>query len=285
MCWFVVNANNMAAVRADHHSILWHLSSGHKNVNSNNNADCTISITNPGYTNHVTKLVPLTIVIPNFFNNIDQYHNHLDVFLDPPIDAMTDVGRIAKVDTVPVPIDVPVGNYTLPDLVAKINTELAFINIVLAYDDTKKRISFKNNNTHSVSVTTAAPSVHNLLNVLGIDKTLVIPASGILFAPNTPRMAHNHLVFIHSHRLAQAHGVSVVNKNLVDCVSMVNIPHGTAALKECKTDMYATDIEFHTDTERLQTIDFFLTDQWMRRLELPDNVHWHIVFKCYSRGP
>ena len=275
----------MAAVRADHHSILWHLSSGHKNANSPNNADCTISISNPGYTNHVTKLIPLSIVIPNFFNNVDQYHNHLDVFVNPPVDVMTDVGRLSKVDTRPVLVDVPIGNYTVPELVTALNTQLAAIQVVVAYDATKKRLSFKNSSANSVSVTTAVPSVHNLLNILGIDKTLVVPASTTVLAPNTPLMAHNHLVFIHSHRLAQAHGVSVVNKNLVDCVSMVNVPYGTAALKECTTDMYATDIEFHTDTERLQTIDFFLTDQWMRKLELPSNVHWHVVFKCYSRGP
>ena len=277
----------MSRIRADHNSVLLHLSSCNKTRQLDDNANCDIAIYNPGYTNNITKMIPLMISIPNMFNNVADGHDSIRLFTDPHIVKMGDIDRMLRHDGNGTLIQLPHGNYNMTELVAALGAELtkAAAGLTVAYDAAAKRITFANSGAHEIVLTQNETSHNDIRLLLGLADSTVIPAGGTASGVAPPKLAFVDHVFVHSHRLCQARGVSVTNESLLDVVPLTNVPYGSMALTECKTDNFCKDIEFHTDTERLQDIDIQLTDQHMRQLSLPFNYHWNILLKCWHRGP
>jgi len=253
-------------VIANQQSHFLHVSSRHnKSVVEANNANILVRYNNNHVTSHVSKIVPVYVSIPHLFHNVDQYHNKLIVD-----------NQLYTIDE---------GNYTPQEFADAWESALIPANILFEYD----------NETFGFvlgldAVTISQPNSFGALTMMGWDVDTFSaqpgPVPGLrVSAPNKPAMAPLTSIFVHSSRIGNGQSSSDGVETFIDVIDVTQVPYGGTISLQNMIGIYGRDIEFMTDTERLQEIDFQLKDQHHRQLYLPTNQHWEIVFKTYAHAP
>jgi len=254
------------------------VSSNDKTSDSLNNADFKVRLGDSYFSQQVSGISVVSCTVPNIIYNINQYNNTLSVSKDP-IDLLKGVSTIT----------VPIGQYTITELLSAITTQILQadqvppLNITITQDSLTQKIKFTDTIRFIFYNTTQYPST--IWSVLGFDSHVqqisIFEAGPNLWtvrAPYIPNLSGSQYVNILSN-LSENNSIDGQGvKSLLEIVSFYDTPFGSMHTQTANTAEYATIM--YTQPRNLNNVIIKLVDEKYRPIDI-ENFPVTIVLKIY----
>ena len=242
-------------------------------INSKNRLSESISSSNFSYNIgtaiEIQELALKSVSLPNTAYNINKYNNFFNF----------NVGGVDKT------IIIPVGQYNLADLIAKMITLMLSQGVVATITQNLQtyKLTF---NFPAVSVIYVAPTLLSYylgFNIPNITSYPTIPIASII-APNVPILQGTMNYYIASRTLGQ--GVNALLFNAVRNLSIIavipnNVPFGSI-IQYVPSDILL-DLKLYASKQNIQQIDIVILDTNFNIVDL-NGSDVELTFKCYLKS-
>lgn len=256
------------------------ISSDDKDNGSVSNSNFKVTLKERYSTQSVDRISVAEIIVPNCFYNISDGDTKKG---NGPANniLLIDYSEIKT----QININIPAGQYNILQLIATLQTTINNAlttygaSVIITRDDITNLLSF----TFSNSGTYTFLSISPMASVLGFNSNLTYtPSTFIITMSYPPDLSGINSVYIHSEALSDGSGIDA-NKgiiNLVDAVSLHNVPYGTFAYKQTTDDAFA--LINYTMPRNLNVIDIRLRDREGNLLDIGTKRLTLIIKMYYS---
>jgi len=250
-------------------SALLYLSTEHAVANDPDLGRWKFNINNTIYMDKAIKIVPTTVSVPNIFPNVNIYNNKFSVTDD--LDVTTNY-------------EIKVGQYTLDELVAELNT--FDVDIIFSTVDSKVNLLID----FPATFRTEGPDTDffdligwtRIANAVNGGHEVLAPST--VTGPDVVNLGGEKMVFLVCDHVAPGnliYGADGMPYDVFSAVSFHDVEYGQTSTFRA-ADVHVDDISFkgHSD---LCTLVMELKDSKMRVLPMPSNYHIRVVFKVFHR--
>ena len=175
-------------------------------------------------------------------------------------------------------VTIPRGQYTASELFTALNVAWAGALVFTDIDAPATKGLMTVENTDLVTYTLLS-TPGSLVEMLGITSDLAIPPTTTVQTTVTRNISGPHMIFFHSNRIGHGnflHGDGR-SHNIFETLDLTKVNYGEQASKDIQ-DVHMNIITFD-GPEELSDIDVYVTDERMRRLELPPTSKIDIIFR------
>lgn len=229
------------------------ISSDDKDRDSVSNSNFKVTLKERYATQAIDRISIAEIIVPNAFYNISD--GSADAGNGPANNELILEQKVG----LPLYITIPMGQYNVIQFIATLqaNINLAIVgdSVVITRNDITNLLTF----TFLIG-TYIFSGLSSIAPVIGFINS-VINGPLIYIMPYPPDLSGINSVYIHSEALSDGSGIDA-NKgiiNLVDSVSLHNVPYGTFAYKQTTDDVFA--LINYTMPRNLNVIDIRLRDR------------------------
>lgn len=224
------------------------------NPSSSNQYDFTVNFDSSDL-NQSTRVVLKSITVPNTQYNINTNNNTIDY------------NGVSSVS-------IPVGNYSLSELITAIETAFSAINVVVvSQDNTTKKL------TLTFTSNIVLDDTSSMKYVLGFIDTTSSATAQVM--PNLPSLEGLQKVFVKSSKLSNSSAMIDSSKQSLNIFTEIDIdvPFGYFAHRFID-DLHTSDELTFSQPKNLTDIDIKLYDQDLNPLELNGH-HFEMVLKVF----
>ena len=246
-------------------SALFFVSTEHATHRVADKARFTVNVGNSIFIDKAVRIVPFSISLPHVFPNVNSYRNF-----------WIEVGGSSFAE-----YEIPVGQYTLTELIAALNATATDITWAVAVDG---RVTLQSAGGLDQIFEIAA--YEDWFEMLGftqaVGDVLIVDGTNLMTADSLPYMGGEQIVFISCDKLAPANMIHAKDGTPYDIVASASL-HDTEygqVYHNRSDDTKLGDIEYQSHNQ-FDTMIIELFDSRMRLLAFPSNQHLHMTFKVY----
>jgi len=240
-----------------------------------NQGEFKINIGNSIFIEKALVAVPIKAVMTNIFPNVTKYNNTIEIGVSGP--------------GTPSTITVPIGFYSLDELIVALNTATAvfFGAFVVWSKSTDNKIEITN--TAGTSITVSGPTEFwDLIGVIhpisdadfAIDD---IPNGQTAIADYLPALQGERVVHVECDKLSHGNLISSRDgkpHDILITIPLAETAYGfTKIFSPAASDMYSVQYKYTNSLS--STLDFRLLDSRLRVLDYPNNQHFHLLLKVH----
>jgi len=235
------------------------ISSDDKDNGSVSNSNFKVTLKERYATQSVDRISVAEIIVPNCFYNISDGDSKK---------GNGPANNILLIDysemKTQISVTISAGQYNILQLISTLQTAInnaviTFLaSVVISRDDITNLLTFTFSNAGTYTFLSISPMAPVLGFISNISYT---PTTSIIVMTYPPDLSGINSVYIHSEALSDGSGIDA-NKgiiNLVDAVSLHNVPYGTFAYKQTTDDVFA--LINYTMPRNLNVIDIRLRDR------------------------
>lgn len=226
------------------------------------------------------------VIVQHLFMNVNDHNNWYEMQYH---DSVGPLGRHRYT--------IPVGQYTLAQLLAVMNTRPISAGLSLTYTEIISHgihigapdSSDTDRIPGTLNIKSAAPAfrfpitlypggLHELLGI-SVDIDIATADDTLWRTPSQVNLAGPEMLFLHSRTLAPGNFIHGDGRtyNVLETIDLAGTAYGSTAKKE--VDAHELNMVTYDAEEEISNVDLFLTDERMRQLTLPANARVDVVLR------